>query len=77
MLLVALALCCVFCFVCLHPVFCVDSVAGVSGLSILDCFGFLQRLVLPDRGFEPTMYRTRGEHLNHYNTDVLFVVWWS
>ena len=30
-------LCCVFCFVCLHPVSCVPNVASFSGLSILDC----------------------------------------
>jgi hypothetical protein len=22
-------------------------------------------------GFEPTIYRTRGEHVNHYTTDVV------
>jgi hypothetical protein len=35
-------LCCVFNFVCLHPVSYVPKVASISGLSILDCpFGFL------------------------------------
>ena len=35
-------LCCVYCFICLHPVSCVLNVADVSGLSILDCpFVFL------------------------------------
>jgi hypothetical protein len=34
-------LCCVFYFVCLHPVSCVPNVASFSGFSILDCpFGF-------------------------------------
>ena len=43
-LLILLVLCVVlcFCFVCLHPVSCVSSVASVSGLFILDCpFRFL------------------------------------
>ena len=26
---------------------------------------------LTRRGLEPTIYRTRGEHANHYTTDVL------
>jgi len=35
----------VFCFVGLRSVSCVPNMAGVSGVSILDCsFGFLQRL---------------------------------
>jgi hypothetical protein len=35
-------LCCIFCFVCLHPMSCAPIVASVSGFSILDCpFGFL------------------------------------
>ena len=35
-------LCCIFCFVCLPPVSCVDNVASVSALSIIDLpFGFL------------------------------------
>ena len=35
-------LCCVFCFVCLQPVWCVTKMASVSGMSIRDCtFGFL------------------------------------
>lgn len=34
-----------YCFLCLCPVSCVPSVAGVSGLSFLDWpFGFLKRL---------------------------------
>ena len=38
-------LCCVFCFVCLRPVFCVPNVVIVSELSILNChFGFLYYL---------------------------------
>ena len=44
---VRVAHCFSFCvvFVCLRPVSCVPTVAGVSGLSILDCpFGFLERL---------------------------------
>jgi hypothetical protein len=28
---------CVFCFVCVHLVFCVPNVASFSGLFILDC----------------------------------------
>ena len=28
-------------------------------------------LVWPDRGFEPTIYRNRGEHVNNYTTDVV------
>ena len=29
-------------FVCIHPLFCVSNIAGISGLSTLDCpFGFL------------------------------------
>ena len=35
-------LCCVFCFVCLQPVWCVTNMGSVSGMSIRDCtFGFL------------------------------------
>ena len=34
--------CCIFRFVCHHPVSCVPDVASVSGLFIIDCpFGFL------------------------------------
>ena len=25
-------------------------------------------------GLEPTIYRTRGEHANHYATDAVFIV---
>ena len=35
-------LCCVFCFVCLRPVYCMPNVASVPGLSLLDYpFSFL------------------------------------
>jgi hypothetical protein len=45
LLVLCVALCCVFCFVCLHPVSCMPNVASVSALSILNCpFGFLKRL---------------------------------
>jgi hypothetical protein len=41
-LFIFLALCSIFCFICLHPVSCVLDVASVSGLSILDYpFSFL------------------------------------
>ena len=37
---------CIFCFVCLRPVFCVLNVACYSGLSIFDgAFGFLFHLL--------------------------------
>ena len=37
MLIFFSCLCCVFCFVCLRPVFYAPNVARISGLSFLDC----------------------------------------
>jgi len=38
---------CVFCFICLRPVYCVLNAASVSGFFILNChFGFLSRLFI-------------------------------
>jgi hypothetical protein len=42
-----------------------------------DCFAekqqkpILQFVVWPDRGLEPTIYRTQGEQINHYTTDAV------
>jgi hypothetical protein len=63
---------------CLRPVYCVLSVASVSGLSIIDYpFNFLKRLfivfdLIRPRP-EPTIYRTRGEQANHYANDAVII----
>ena len=77
LLLIFLVFCVVFFALFVFILCFVQQVfADISGLSILDCpFRFLQCLFIflgfNRLGFELIIYRTRGEHLNHYNTDVL------
>ena len=35
----------------------------------------LYYLVWPDRGLEPTIYRSRGEHANHYTADTVKLIY--
>jgi hypothetical protein len=43
--------------------------SGEATNTILIVFG------LTRPGFEPTIYRTRGEHVSHYATDAVFYHW--